>query len=92
MKPQTKRQEDITTLLTAFEQYFPGVELPAIKHLCAWLYRLPVENILAIMERVAEYDAQNPFNAPSGAIWKLVQAEAVSTAEAVRFDAEGQRL
>ena len=92
MKQQTERQQDITTLQVAFEQYFAGVEPPAIKHLCTWLYRMSVENILAIMERVAAIDAEKRFNSPIGVIWRMIQNESVSTGEAVRFDAEGQRL
>jgi hypothetical protein len=90
--PQTKRQQDITMLLTAFEQFFPGVETPHIKFVCAWLYRLPVENILECMERVAQTDAENPFNSPTAAIWNLVRNASVSYSAAVRYDANGQTL
>jgi hypothetical protein len=90
--PQTKRQQDITLLLTAFEQYFPGVPTPEIKYLCAWLYRMPVEDILPIMDRVAETDAENPLNSPTAAIWNLVRNASLSYSAPVRYDADGQTL
>jgi hypothetical protein len=89
--PQTKRQADITTLLLAFENFFPGVEPPHIKYVCAWLYRLPVESVLDCMERVSIVDAENPFPAPAAALWKVICNEAPAMAETVRYDAEGQR-
>lgn len=88
-----RRQEAITTLLTAFEQYFPGVEKPEIKHLCAWLYRMPLDNVLDVMERIAAQDALNPFGTPAAAIWKQIKIESPDyERDAIRFDGDGQRV
>lgn len=90
--PQTKRQQDITTLLVAFENFFPGVEAPHIKYLCAWLYKLPVEDILPIMECVAATDAQNPFNSPIAAIWTMIRNNQSASGETVHYGDDGRRL
>jgi hypothetical protein len=88
-----RRQEEITTLLTAFEQYFPGVEKPEIKHLCAWLYRMSIDNVLDVIERIAAQDAQSPFGTPAAAIWKQIKREAPDyTRDAIRFDSSGTRV
>ncbi|MCU1271135.1 MAG: hypothetical protein JWN74_2429 [Acidobacteriaceae bacterium] len=90
--PQTKRQQDITLLLSSFEQYFPGVQTPEIKYLCAWLYRMPVEDILSIMDRVAATDAENPFNSPIAAIWTMIRNNHSASGETAHYDDDGRRL
>jgi len=70
----TEREQNISTIQTAFENYFPGVEALAIKFICAWLNIAPLDKVLEVMEAAAHHD-QNiaPLRAPAGYIFSKLK-------------------
>lgn len=87
------RTENITTLQLAYDHFFPGCEPVEIRHYCAWLARLPVERLIALMEQIAAQDSLSPLRTPAAAIWTQIKRESPDyTRDAIRFDSSGTRV
>jgi hypothetical protein len=73
-RPMTVREQNISTLMLAYEQYFPGVEPLEIKYICAWLNIAPLDKVLEIMEAAAHTDQNiSPLRAPAGYIFSKLK-------------------